>query len=185
MQILYGARHCFIDNGFDGASISQIANQAGVSVANIYQYFESKESMIHALIEYNLEIDLLKIQAMNATMYEAKALRRYMHSNFADDNHIEGVRLMQEIISEATRSDEVANLLKETERKAGIALMEGLSNAIPSGHISPTLDPLDAARKISYFHNGMIARLAITPSLREKLADQFTDFILETLNNSK
>lgn len=49
-QILQGALEVFGANGFDGASMDQIARTAGVSKGTLYVYFPSKEELFKALI---------------------------------------------------------------------------------------------------------------------------------------
>ena len=48
-QILEGARKVFLAQGFDGASMGEIAKIAGVSKGTLYVYFDSKESLFEAL----------------------------------------------------------------------------------------------------------------------------------------
>jgi len=50
-QILGGARQIFFAQGFDGASMSEIALAAGVSKGTLYVYFENKERLFAALVE--------------------------------------------------------------------------------------------------------------------------------------
>lgn len=49
-QILAGARKAFLEQGFDGASMSDIARIAGVSKGTLYVYFENKERLFTALM---------------------------------------------------------------------------------------------------------------------------------------
>ena len=49
-QILDGARRVFLADGFDGASMNDIARVAGVSKGTLYVYFQSKEALFEALI---------------------------------------------------------------------------------------------------------------------------------------
>ena len=49
-QILDGARRVFLTDGFDGASMNDIAREAGVSKGTLYVYFDSKEALFVALI---------------------------------------------------------------------------------------------------------------------------------------
>jgi AcrR family transcriptional regulator len=49
-QVLDGARTVFLNDGFDGASMNDIARVAGVSKGTLYVYFESKEALFEALI---------------------------------------------------------------------------------------------------------------------------------------
>jgi len=48
-QILDGARQVFLAQGFDGASMGEIAKVAGVSKGTLYVYFDSKEQLFEAL----------------------------------------------------------------------------------------------------------------------------------------
>jgi AcrR family transcriptional regulator len=48
-QILDGARKVFLAQGFDGASMGEIARVAGVSKGTLYVYFDSKEKLFEAL----------------------------------------------------------------------------------------------------------------------------------------
>ena len=49
-QIMDGARRVFLSDGFDGASMNDIARVAGVSKGTLYVYFESKEQLFEAMI---------------------------------------------------------------------------------------------------------------------------------------
>lgn len=49
-QILDGARRVFLADGFDAASMNEIARVAGVSKGTLYVYFESKQALFAALI---------------------------------------------------------------------------------------------------------------------------------------
>jgi AcrR family transcriptional regulator len=49
-QILEGARRVFLADGFDGASMNDIARVAAVSKGTLYVYFQSKQALFEALI---------------------------------------------------------------------------------------------------------------------------------------
>jgi AcrR family transcriptional regulator len=49
--ILAAATRVLCKHGYDGATTNQIAEQAGVSVGSLYQYFPNKEAIVGALIE--------------------------------------------------------------------------------------------------------------------------------------
>ncbi len=49
-QVMDGARQVFLADGFDGASMNEIARAAGVSKGTLYVYFASKEALFEALI---------------------------------------------------------------------------------------------------------------------------------------
>ena len=50
-QIMAGAQAVFLAQGFDGASMGEIARKAGVSKGTLYVYFESKEQLFEAIFE--------------------------------------------------------------------------------------------------------------------------------------
>src|SRR5450631_1226334 len=50
-QILDGARKVFMDVGFDGASMGEIARSASVSKGTLYVYFVDKSRLFEAIVE--------------------------------------------------------------------------------------------------------------------------------------
>jgi AcrR family transcriptional regulator len=50
-QILDGARKVFLAQGFDGASMGEIARTAGVSKGTLYVYFDSKEQLFEVIAQ--------------------------------------------------------------------------------------------------------------------------------------
>lgn len=54
--ILETALELFARKGYTSTSISQIAAQAGVSKGLIYNYFESKEALLHAILAAEMEV---------------------------------------------------------------------------------------------------------------------------------
>ena len=64
LQIIETAEILFADKGFDGASVRDIANEAGVNVAMISYYFGSKEKLLEALFNYRAEGTTHKLESM-------------------------------------------------------------------------------------------------------------------------
>lgn len=59
-QILAGASKVFMDLGFDGASMGEIARAAGVSKGTLYVYFADKNRLFEAIVEQEM-LDQQKI----------------------------------------------------------------------------------------------------------------------------
>jgi AcrR family transcriptional regulator len=53
-QILAGASKVFMDLGFDGASMGEIARAAGVSKGTLYVYFADKSRLFEAIVEQEM-----------------------------------------------------------------------------------------------------------------------------------
>lgn len=62
-QILGGARKAFLADGFDGASMNDIARVAGVSKGTIYAYFPSKEALFEALVREDRRVQAEQLGA--------------------------------------------------------------------------------------------------------------------------
>jgi len=54
-QIVDGARAVFLAQGFDAASMNDIARAAGVSKGTLYVYFTNKEQLFEAIVEQECE----------------------------------------------------------------------------------------------------------------------------------
>jgi AcrR family transcriptional regulator len=54
-QIVEGARAIFLSQGFDAASMNDIARAAGVSKGTLYVYFKHKEQLFEAIVEQECE----------------------------------------------------------------------------------------------------------------------------------
>lgn len=50
VQILQAAMHLFIDHGYHGTSMRQIAAEAGIALSGIYNHFASKEDIFLAVL---------------------------------------------------------------------------------------------------------------------------------------
>ena len=50
-QILKSAAKVFADQGFDRASMSLLARECGISKANIYHYYDSKDALLFDILE--------------------------------------------------------------------------------------------------------------------------------------
>jgi AcrR family transcriptional regulator len=64
LQIIETAEKLFANKGFDGASVRDIAEEAGVNVAMISYYFGSKEKLLEALFTYRAQGTVEKLQGM-------------------------------------------------------------------------------------------------------------------------
>ncbi|HET6630435.1 MAG TPA: helix-turn-helix domain-containing protein, partial [Woeseiaceae bacterium] len=64
-RILNAARSCFVKHGFNAASMAKIAEAAGMSPGLIYRYFDSKNAIILAIIEQQLQDARADIAALD------------------------------------------------------------------------------------------------------------------------
>ena len=157
-RILAAARVCFGQDGFQGASVSSIAKSAGVSVANLYQYFENKEDMILAIVEDNLQSDLALISGiLNAERFIDgldQALRAAVDA-------AENDALRLQILAEGSRNPYVAKRIAVAEGKAVTALSQVIKDASARNLIATDFDPENLASLLICFVEGWFGRKAI------------------------
>ena len=55
-QILDGARQVFLTQGFDAASMMDIAKAAGVSKGTLYVYFKDKDDLFDGMVRKPIEL---------------------------------------------------------------------------------------------------------------------------------
>jgi len=71
LKILDAAKKVFVEKGFDGASMQDIANEAGINKALLYYYFRKKEFLFKAIFKQALHSfipNLLQVIQSNETV---------------------------------------------------------------------------------------------------------------------
>lgn len=64
VQIMEAAEELFAEKGFDGTSVRDISDKAGVNLAMISYYFGSKEKLLETLFTYRAESSVLKMESL-------------------------------------------------------------------------------------------------------------------------
>lgn len=148
-QILDGARAVFLRDGFDGASMNDIARVAGVSKGTLYVYFQSKDQLFAALIRHDKRQQAE--QACHWTDLEPSADarttlglagRRLMRKITHPDN----VAQVRTVMAVAPKFPEIGRAFWETGPSWGHArFAELLGRLVADGRLAPIADPRRAA----------------------------------------
>ena len=64
LAIIHTAEKLFSVTGFDGTSVRDIANEAGINVAMVSYYFGSKEKLMEAVFEQRTNQMRIKVENM-------------------------------------------------------------------------------------------------------------------------
>lgn len=180
-QILAGARACFVRKGFHAASTAEISAEAKVSVANLYQYFETKDDLVRALIEQDLASDLALVQAVEAADSFREGLEMANRLLTSDINVAQDSRLRLEIIAEAARSPAIAALVKAADDHLVDALGALIAHYQAKGELSSDIAPNTAARLIGALYDGMFCRFAFGLGDTEQLIVAADRFVFQAL----
>jgi AcrR family transcriptional regulator len=73
-QIIQGARAVFLAQGFDAASMNDIARAAGVSKGTLYVYFKHKEQLFEAIVEQECEAQAEGIFELDHADHDVEAM---------------------------------------------------------------------------------------------------------------
>lgn len=181
-QILAGARRCFVEQGFHASSVGKISEAAGVSVANIYQYFPNKDALIEALIEEDIERELDLIRHIARTCLSVEVMRPILTSYFTTDVGRESAILTSEIVSEASRNPRVAKMQAAALGQAIAAIASTIEREQKAGRIDCRLPPSAAASMICLFFDSMVRRLVYQDDAGDVLLEELLahfDFVFK------
>lgn len=146
-QILDGARRVFLADGFDAASMNEIARVAGVSKGTLYVYFDSKQALFAATIRDErrqqaeqmtpLDGDGVDVAA-SLTRFGAALMRRMT------DPHV--VAQVRTVIAVAPKFPEIGRAFYESGPLFGRErLAEWLDRQMRAGRLRQVGDPGVAA----------------------------------------
>ena len=109
-RILQAAQRCFVEHGFHAASMASIAATAEMSAGLIYRYFESKNEIIVAIIERQLEFLRAELRLLDGPRDIATALAERFGTGCQHGNGLSAA-LVLEMSAAATRDPAIADAL--------------------------------------------------------------------------
>jgi AcrR family transcriptional regulator len=115
-QILDAACDCVRQAGFHGASMADIAKAAGLSVGQIYRYFENKEAIIAAIVAQDLAEMREKFAEMESRPGDLlDAMSEHMPEAVDKCFDLRRAALTLEVLAEASRNPKVAAILQAAD----------------------------------------------------------------------
>jgi len=121
-QIIDGARQVFMAQGFDAASMNEIARVAGVSKGTLYVYFQNKEELFEAIVECECREQGERIFALDAEDHDVEGVLRRLGLALVEflcqPNRAPKLRT---VIAIAERMPEIGRQFYETGPAVGLA----------------------------------------------------------------
>jgi AcrR family transcriptional regulator len=117
-QVIAGAREVFLREGFEGASVDQIARDAGVSKATLYSYFPDKQALFMAVLtsqcqmqsEQAMGIEILQRPVPEALYSIALSFLNFLMSDFS-------IQVFRVCVAESTRFPELGRAFYDSGPK--------------------------------------------------------------------
>ncbi|HTN40012.1 MAG TPA: helix-turn-helix domain-containing protein [Asticcacaulis sp.] len=166
-HILNAALRCVRRSGFHGASMSDIAAEAKMSVGVIYRYFANKEAIVEAIVANDLaemralfaEWETVPDEALLDTLLDT--LEQAVEHKYTPDN----AGLALEVLAEAARNPRVAAIV-ETADSQERELSRSLCRRITPGRNPAQLDA--RGEIIGMIFDGMMIRAISNPQVNRK-----------------
>jgi AcrR family transcriptional regulator len=115
--ILAATAQVLLEHGYEGANTNRIAEQAGVSVGSLYQYFPNKESLVAALVERHADTIWAIFVKESAEVWNASiadAVTRVIHAIF--EAHMIAPELHQVLSEQVPRTGKMARIREVAAR---------------------------------------------------------------------
>lgn len=169
-RILEAATRCFIQHGFHSASMATISETAEMSPGLIYRYFDSKNEIILAIVEAQLEVVKRRLCALHNTEALAEAMLEYFESHDQEPYGSASAPLFLEITAAATRDPDIAKAVSRIDSTVRIALAEWFHRSREEGGYGLPDDVAEeAAVALVLLADGLKARKARDPNLDRRV----------------
>src|SRR5262247_821857 len=137
-QIMDGAREVFLAQGFDAASMGEIARQAAVSKGTLYVYFDSKEALFEAIVEEECLAQAEQVFALDSNDHDVEAVLTRLGGAFVRFLcRPGGQSSLRTVISISERMPAIGKQFYETGPVTGIArLSRYLEDQVAGGFLA-------------------------------------------------
>jgi AcrR family transcriptional regulator len=137
-QIMDGARAVFLAQGFDAASMGEIARQAGVSKGTLYVYFDSKEALFEGIFEEECRAQAEQVFALDSDDHDVEAVLTQLGCAYVRFLcRPGGTSPLRTVISISERMPAIGKQFYETGPATGIArLRRYLEAQVTAGYLA-------------------------------------------------
>jgi AcrR family transcriptional regulator len=144
-QIVEGARQIFLANGFDAASMNDIAKAAGVSKGTLYVYFQNKEQLFQAIVHAECQVHAENTFDLDPADHDVAAVLLRLGTSFIEFLcRPAKASALRTVIAIADRMPEIGKVFYETGPAVGIErLADYLRAQVQAGVLA--IDDVDIA----------------------------------------
>jgi len=137
-QIIDGARAVFLAQGFDAASMGEIARQAGVSKGTLYVYFDSKEELFAVVAREACKAQAENLLALDPNDHDVEAVLTRLGQGYARFLSQPGLLSpIRTVISISERMPAIGKMFYETGPAVGVAMLRGYLEAqVAAGYLA-------------------------------------------------
>lgn len=183
-DILNKAKTVFAFNGFDGASMQDLAQATQMSVGNFYRYFASKDAIIAALVKRDIDEIETVFHAIQAAADPGAMFMQLLRLRI-ETLPFEDAALWSEVHAAAFRAPEIATLMRNMEETVRRNVVDALTRIHSDDSPAATEDYTTRAHFIMLLIHGfaqrkICARETATPEQTAALGE----LVLTTLSHT-
>ena len=172
-QIVDGARAVFLSQGFDAASMNDIARAAGVSKGTLYVYFRHKEQLFEAIVDQECEAQAEGIFDLDPSDHDVEAvLTRLGLAYVRFLCRPEKASAIRTVIAIAERMPELGRRFYESGPARGIARLAAYIAAQVEAGVLVVEDSEIAAAQLMEAYQAMIFKSMVFNFVREPSQQQ-------------
>lgn len=169
-EMLAGAARLFEKHGYAATTFDEIAAEAGVGVATIYKYFNSKQGIVIALLEPDLRNMLARAQRVlqrpHADPAKSMVALLSAYRNLGGRNWASRELLRLTVYPSIGNAGRLTELVREAEAKTQAQIHELLKTQRAAGRLKARLQLADATAVIFALLNQHFALYLSDPGVR-------------------
>jgi AcrR family transcriptional regulator len=183
-RLLDAAADLFAERGFRGASVDDIAAQAGLTKGALYWNFKSKDELFFALVEERVDRPLRALMDLTGGAPKDQETAPHVSRGIAEvvDQQRQLVLLMHEYWALAVRDPQLCERYVERQRSLTKSLAQTLEARHQTTGVALTISAQRLATAIMALANGLaIERIADPKSVPEDLLREMLSLIYDGL----
>lgn len=181
-RIAEAARKLFMEKGFHGTGVAQIAAESGVRVGQLYRDFASKEEIVAEIVQTHVGLFLDEDDLRDAVLrQDARAARRWLNRFLEEGGKDDGCAtadcaIFAEIHAEASRNQRIAVIVRDTDARVRNNVAAALAVLAPGAAIASQRMML--AHIILSLAHGLWHRMITDPGAPQAALAQYASKLL-------
>jgi AcrR family transcriptional regulator len=164
-ELLVAARRVFLRRGFHGATLEEIADEAGYTKGAVYSNFAGKDDLYLALLDahYDGRVEAYAEMMLDETTFEdaVSAVGRFMAESDARDP--DWLPTLAEFVAHAARDESLRRAYVRTRERFLVAIADVIRALCDRHDLTLLVPPLEAARASSMLARGYSAERRLDP----------------------
>ncbi len=165
-EILTAAWKCFAEKGYQGTTMKNIAKKLDLSTGVIYNYFQNKDEILEAIMEWALKSENQIFNLMAKKNTSKEAISELFNACFESCSHEELKESSKANIYlwvEAMKKKKLQEMINDKHRQQIDIIANFVNNGIKRGEIQSHIDP----KSMAGFYQALIIGLQVQSVLIE------------------